>query len=68
MKYDPTAHRAAQKQAIRGSFARDTQHQACITPYLRGIKWGDEHMACNRLPTQALVDTLNHIFALWRTT
>lgn len=57
-----------QRGLIRESFRRDQAHQARIAPYLRGIARGDDHMACNRLPTQAVVDTLNHIFALWRTT
>jgi hypothetical protein len=68
MNHNPASVRAYQRQLIRDSYARDIKVQQARYIYELHLAQGDGLLAFNKgLPSQAVVDAMNHIFALWRT-
>jgi hypothetical protein len=59
--------RAYQRQLIRDRYACD--RKVAEARYLMELQLahGDGRLDFNKLPTQALVERLHHIFAMWRT-
>jgi hypothetical protein len=64
---NPSSVRAYQRQLIRDSYAKDLKVQQVRYVMELHLAQGDAHLAFrNGLPEQALVERLNHVFALWR--
>jgi hypothetical protein len=64
---NPSSVRAYQRQLIRDSYANDPAIRCVRSRMLDDLAHGDALMAHHKLPTQAVVEQLQHIFALWRT-